>query len=438
MILFNHFERIFVSKHSAYRALSVAALTVVSLFGAQSASASTTLSFDFNSPSDLSSNFNSHVSSGPVDWASSGGISDSGSISAPGSNTAVYATKSAFSIGPVGSTYVFTAYMKSVGNGGYSGMGFTAQVPSSGNASGNPYRPTDALGISVHGGGFIFSNSANNFSGNWAGGGSDGAITLTQTSIVSDLLNSGSPDSWYKVVYTVVRDSANTLDSKVEVWPVDAAGTLLASPASAIFELNNQSAPALINAPKIYAYFNLSGDRVYNFDNFSVDLSGGASVIEEGAPVVLTDAAVNCAAGLGMEGTVTDDGSSSILERGFVYSTSTSPDLADTVAVVSGTTGSYSFESSTLTSGTYYVRAYATNASETSYGSEISVSVDSSVTTACEFGGGGGGDGSNSLADTGVEPVGMALTGIALLATGAIVLIRRSARRNSRPDTPRS
>jgi hypothetical protein len=142
----------------------------------------------------------------------------------------------------VGSTYVFTAYMKSVGNGGYSGMGFTAQVPSSGNASGNPYHPNDALGISVHGGGFIFSNSANDFSGYWSGG-SDEAITPTQPSTIGDLLNSGSPDSWYKIVYTVVRDSATELDSKVEVWPVDAAGSLLAAPASAIFELNDQSAP---------------------------------------------------------------------------------------------------------------------------------------------------------------------------------------------------
>jgi hypothetical protein len=121
-----------------------------------------------------------------------------------------------------------------------------------------------------------------------------------------------------------------------------------------------------------------------------------------------------------------------------VYSTSTGPDLDDTVAVVSGTTGSYSFESSTLTNGTYYVRAYATNASETSYGSEISVSVDSSNTIACEFGGGGDGGGTNTLADTGVEPMGMALTGMALLAAGAVVLIRRSARRNSRRETTRS
>lgn len=423
-----------MSNRSVVRTLTVAALSVVSVFGAHSASATTTLSFDFNTSGELASNFNNHVSSGPVGWSSSGGISDSGSISAPGSNSAVFATKAAFSIGPVGSTYVFTAYMKSVGNGGYSGMGFTAQVPSAGNASSSPYRPKDALGISVHGGGFIFSDGANNLSGNWGGGGTDAAITQTQTSSIGDLLNSGSPDSWYKVVFTAVRDSASTFDSKVEVWPVDSSGTLLAVPASAIFELNNRSATALINAPKIYAYFNFSGDRVYNFDNFSANLSGGASVIEEGAPVVLTDVAVNCAAGLGMEGTVTDDGSSSILERGFVYSTSTEPDLADTVAVVSGTTGSYSAQSSALTSGTYYVRAYAINASGTSYGSEISVPVDSSVTAECEFSGGGGsggGGGASELADTGIEPMGITVTGLALLTAGAIVLARR---RNSRRE----
>jgi LPXTG-motif cell wall-anchored protein len=438
-----------VSNHRIVRTLAVAALTVASLFGSHSASASTTLSFDFNTSTELTTNFNSHVSSGPVGWASSGGISDSGSISAPGSNSAVYATKSAFSIGPVGSTYIFTAYMKSVGNAGYSGMGFTAQVPSSGSASGNPYRPTDALGISVHGGGFIFSDGATNLSGNWNGSSTDAAITKTQTSTIANLLNAGSPDSWYKVVFTAVRDSATTFDSKVEVWPVDSAGTLLAVPPSAIFELNNRSATALINAPKIYSYFNLSGDRVYNFDNFSVNLSGGASVIDEGAPVVLTDAAVNCEAGLGMEGTVTDDGSSSIIERGFVYSTSADPNLNDTVTVVSGTTGSFSAQSSALTSGTYYVRAYATNSSGTSYGSEISVSVDSTVTTACEGesgGGGGGGEGggegaggsagsTNQLADTGIEPIGFALTGAALVTAGVIVLARR---RNSRRAAARS
>lgn len=425
-----------MGKHPVVRGVVVASLTVVSLLAAHPASASTTLSFDFNTSSELASNFNTHVSSGPVAWSSSGGISDSGSISAPGSNSAVFATKSAFSIGPLGSTYIFTAYLKSVGGNGYSGMGFTAQVPSSSNASGSPYRPNDALGISVHGGGFIFNDGANNISGNWGGGGTDPAITQTQTSSVSNLLGVGSPDSWYKVVFSAVRDSASTFDSKVEVWPVDSAGTLLAAPASAIFELNNRSATALINAPKIYAYFNLSGDRVYNFDNFSVELSGGASVIEEGAAVVLTDAAVNCAAGLGMEGIVTDAGSSSIVERGFVYSTSTDPDLTDSVVVVSGTTGSYFGQSPALTSGTYFVRAYATNGSGTSFGSQISVSVDSSVTTACDGGGGNGGGGesgsgggTNELADTGIEPMGVAVTGLAILAAGAIVLTRRRFRR---------
>ncbi len=50
-----------------WKAISITAVLVAGLVAATPASASTTLSFDFNSPSDLSSNFNSHVSSGPVD-----------------------------------------------------------------------------------------------------------------------------------------------------------------------------------------------------------------------------------------------------------------------------------------------------------------------------------------------------------------------------------
>ncbi len=333
--------------------------------------------------------------------------------------------------------------MKSVGNSGYSGMGFTTSVPTSGNASGYPYRPNDGLGLSVHGSGFVFNNGASaNLNGYWSDSyTNDPGVTRVTASPEAAFLNEASVDDWYKVVLTVVRDSATTMDTRVEVWPSDSSGNLDNVAPEAVSEINDRTVTALLNAPVIYAYFNFSGNRVYNFDNFSVDLSGGASVIEEGAPVVLTDAAVNCAAGLGMEGTVTDDGSSSILERGFVYSTSTGPDLSDTVAAVSGTTGSYSFESSTLTNGTYYVRAYAINASGTSFGSEISVPVDSSVTAECEFSGGGGsggggsgGGGANELADTGIEPMGVTVTGLALLTAGALILARR---RNSRREAAR-
>jgi uncharacterized membrane protein YgcG len=409
---------------------SVAALlALVCAAFASPASASTSLSYDFNSDGELAANFNSYASGASPSWSSSGGISDSGSISAPGTFSAVYAAKSAFSIGPVGSTYVFTAYMKSVGNGGYSGMGFTASLPGSTTASGNPYRPNDALGVSVHGGGFAFHSAASNFWGNWSGGG-DPALTQTVASANGALLNSGSPDSWYKVVFTAVRDSATTFDSKVEVWPVNSAGTLLESSASAIYELNNQAVSGLINAPIIYAYFNLSGDRVYNFDNFSVNLSGGASVIDEGAPVVLTDAVADNSGVLDLDGTVTSAGDSAVIERGFVISTDPEPDLGDTVIVVSGTTGAFSGQSASLAAGTYYIRAYATNSSGTSYGSEISITVTSSGGGGDSGGGSSGSDGTSNLASTGFDVIPVAVLGGLAVFGGVILLSRRRNRHN--------
>jgi len=69
---------------------------------------------------------------------------------------------------------------------------------------------------------------------------------------------------------------------------------------------------------------------------------------------------------------VTSDGNSAITERGVVFSTSANPTIADTKVVVSGTTGTFNASLTGLVSGTpYHVRAFATNAIGTAYGSGI-------------------------------------------------------------------
>jgi hypothetical protein len=69
---------------------------------------------------------------------------------------------------------------------------------------------------------------------------------------------------------------------------------------------------------------------------------------------------------------VTSDGNSTITERGVVFSTSPNPTTADTKVVVSGTTGTFNASLTGLVSGSpYYVRAFATNAIGTAYGSGI-------------------------------------------------------------------
>ncbi|MUH53697.1 MAG: hypothetical protein F2788_04210, partial [Actinobacteria bacterium] len=178
---------------------AVVAALVASLFVAVPASwASVSLSYDFNTAGQVDANFNKYVASGSITQATTGGIGNSGALSLTTAN-GVYATKKAFSIGPVGSTYVFTAYMQSIGNSGYSGMGFTAATPGAGTTGGDPFRPNDALGLSVHGGGFVFHDGTTNASGSWNQTGSASGITAVTPAPFNDLLNNGSTVDWYKV-----------------------------------------------------------------------------------------------------------------------------------------------------------------------------------------------------------------------------------------------
>ncbi len=341
-----------------------------------------------------------------------------------GTADGVFATKKAFSIGPVGSTYVFTAFMQSVGNGGYSGMGFTAAEPSAGNSGGYPFRPNDALGMSVHGGGFVFHDGATDASGSWNQGGTSSGITAVTSAPFNDLLNNGSSVDWYKVVLTASRDSLTTFDMNVKVFPTDVNGNTLdtnGSPStspSAEFTFNDRSATDLINAPIIYAYFNFSGDRVYNFDNFSVNLGGGASVIDPGYPVVVTTGVSATGGTITFDGDVTSDGGQPITERGFAYESNTEPTISDNKVTQTGTTGIYTKDATSFPDGTWYVRAYATNANGTSYGAEYQIIISGGAGTGTvadpvDNGGGGGGGGSGpDVFDVSAENAGTPITTI--------------------------
>jgi hypothetical protein len=358
---------------------SIAVLLLATLFsaGVTASSASTSVSYDFNTAGQLTTQFNSYVASGVFDQFNNGGIGNSGSIGptsgASYRGDAVFASKDSYSLGPVGSSYTFTSFLRSIGNGGYSGMGFTALTPSAANASSNvAFRPNDALGISVHGGGFVFHNGTSSPTANWGDTNPRNGITRVKASSIGDLLNSGSDDDWYKFVLKIVRDSSTTFDMRVEVWPATAAGVLLRpNEADAIFELNNQAAPGLIAAPTISSYINFSGHRVYNFDNYSVELAGGSSVISPGAPVVLSSSASTVSGVVTFIGEVTSNGGSSVTERGFVFGTNPNPTVADSKVVVGSGMGYFTGSTSALPTGTYYFRAFATNSTGTSYGSSL-------------------------------------------------------------------
>jgi hypothetical protein len=74
-----------------------------------------------------------------------------------------------------------------------------------------------------------------------------------------------------------------------------------------------------------------------------------------------------------VSGTIISDGGSSITARGFCWSTATNPTIENSKSTETGTLGNLSSAITGLSSGTtYYVRAYITNSSGTSYGNEVS------------------------------------------------------------------
>ena len=90
-------------------------------------------------------------------------------------------------------------------------------------------------------------------------------------------------------------------------------------------------------------------------------------------PTLTTQAVTSIAATTATgNGTVVDDGGTTIIQRGICWKTSTGPTIADSKAIASGTTGAYTVAMTGLTGNTvYYVRAYAINSVDTSYGSEV-------------------------------------------------------------------
>jgi len=337
------------------------------------AQASTSESYNFNTANDLTNNFDATISSGSHSQTLTGGIGNTGAINAPSSLSAVFATKNSYSIGSADSTYTFTSFMQSVGNSGYSGMGFskTPQTPS---PSSFVYRPSDALGISVHGGGFVFHNGATDYSANWDAISGSG-ITAVTRSTINDLLNSGSADKWYKVVFKVTVLTGALFTMRVEVWPAAANGSLLrSSSADAIYEVRSISNSTISNAATIKSYINFSGNRVRYFDDFSIDLGGNASVISAGNPVVVTNAQTLTGNQVTFNGNVTSENGSPVTERGFVFDTSPNPTYLNNVLISGSGTGAFTATYSP-SAGTYYARAFATNSVGTSYGSSITFTI---------------------------------------------------------------
>lgn len=147
------------------------------------------------------------------------------------------------------------------------------------------------------------------------------------------------------------------------------------------FSLYDECTVKAVANPGYSFYFWSEDTHVVSYDaEYTFYLEGDRNLVanfyltETGLPTVttsnVTDITQSSATG---GGNVTDDGGSTVFERGLCWSTSPNPTLENgTYTVLGSGTGSFSGQINGLYQNTtYYIRAFATNSSGTGYGEEI-------------------------------------------------------------------
>jgi len=97
--------------------------------------------------------------------------------------------------------------------------------------------------------------------------------------------------------------------------------------------------------------------------------------IQTGVPVVITSSYASSSNAVTVNGNVTSENGSTVTERGIVYGTAAAPTLSNNKIASGAGTGTFSAVTPTLSPGTYFFRAYATNSSGTSYGAELTTNI---------------------------------------------------------------
>lgn len=337
---------------------SLIVLLVLSYFSIQ---AQVTNVFDFNTTNQLQTEFTQGGNSKLISQSLKDGIGGSGTVNVLGETDEVFTSKQGYSISGKGAHYEFKTYFKIEYNSGYGGFGFTSNPK----AKHHFYAaPIEGLGISVHGGGYIFNSGLTTESGKWTN---------------PDVLNSTSPDKWYLAVLSIDLLGNSYFDMTVNIYPSNEDGTLVNSTNPIETKTWKVQNKAMVNSKIIYAYFAFGGHRITKFDNYVVSLKGGSTSIEAGAPVVIGSSVLNNnTKQIDISGDVTDDRGDDVTEKGIVYSTSESlPTIYDNKITLGSGVGSFSYElESLLPNSVYYIRTYAKNSKGVSYGSLSSINTN--------------------------------------------------------------
>lgn len=333
-------------------------IAIVFSFGLPlAANATVTTLVDFNSATDLTDKFNS-TSSPQFTNQTTGGIQNTGAINVPLGSNEVWTTKQAYTVAGSGDVYTFSAYFKIQANSGYGGLGFTTAT--TGNTTDSFGSPSTGIGMGFHGGGGFFVNNRSNTNVSWP----------------PDLVIG----NWYKMILRVEAKGSNLYDLNFQIWNSDANGVLGTKKTEQT--QTNISNTTVGGADIIYGYFSAAGSRMAKIDDFEMTLEGGATFIEAGTPVVVTTDVSNIETTTASSGgEVVNDQGSSVTVRGVCWSTSASPTTADDCTEDGTGTGVFTSSITGVTPNTlYYVRAYATNTSGTSYGAEETFTTDQDVT----------------------------------------------------------
>jgi hypothetical protein len=149
---------------------------------------------------------------------------------------------------------------------------------------------------------------------------------------------------------------------------------------------NNVVIPVTSNQPIVSGVAAAEDLTIYTTNGAQLTVNTGANLQIADCPTTITTAACPSLAVLTTTavssimqttavsgGTITYQGASAITSRGICWSTSQNPTIANSFTTNGTGVGTFSSNITGLTAGTtYYVRAYATNASGTSYGNEVS------------------------------------------------------------------
>lgn len=176
-----------------------------------------------------------------------------------------------------------------------------------------------------------------------------------------------------------VQSSADGLSWSNELWWVATGDTNI--PASTV----NTVILSNLNSQTTYIAFTITGD-LSKYNNWYID--DVSVTIPTGTPpavstTTITTITINSAV---CGGNVTLEGTSPVTSRGICRGTSTNPNILGEHTVEGAGAGAFSSLLTGLTPNTlYYVRAYATNATGTSYGSNMTFSTLCDVVNAFPF-----------------------------------------------------